>query len=199
MSAPAAGSENNHARFCTTRWSLVVRANSLDGGAVADALENLCRIYWQPIFGEIRRRGWSEADAQDLAQEFFVRLLRRDAFGKADREKGRLRSYLLGALDFYLIDVLRSRQALKRGGGAVMLPLVPGAGGAGGQDPPDRGATPAEAFDQSWSLVLMDRALEALRAEYVSSGRESIFAMVEPFLTREAEADEYERISQTVT
>jgi DNA-directed RNA polymerase specialized sigma24 family protein len=196
MSVSVDGPDCKNARFCTTQWSLVVRANSLDGGAVADALENLCRIYWRPIFDEIRRRGWPEADSKDLAQDFFVRLLKRDAFGKADREKGRLRTYLLGALDYFLIDVARARQAVKRGGDAVMLPIGPGPDGAGTQDPPDRGATPAEAFDQSWSLVLMDRALEALRNEYVSSGRETIFAAVEPFLTREAEGDEYRQVSQ---
>jgi DNA-directed RNA polymerase specialized sigma24 family protein len=165
MSVPVVGPECQNARFCTTRWSLVVRVNGSDVGAVADALESLCRIYWRPIFEEIRRRGWPEADSKDLAQEFFVRLLKRDAFGKADREKGRLRTYLLGALDYFLIDVARSRQAVKRGGDAVMLPIDPGGDGAWRPDVPGRGATPAEVFDQRWALVLMDRALEALLAD----------------------------------
>ncbi|MFO1484724.1 MAG: sigma factor [Verrucomicrobiaceae bacterium] len=156
-----------------------------------DALNELCRAYWRPIYAEMRRRGHQAVDAQDLTQEFFARMLRRDAFGRADREKGRFRTYLLGALDYFLVDVLRGKQALKRGGGAVMLPFIDGDGERWFQEQPAYGSTPAEVFDQNWAVMLMDRALEALRDEYRVTRREKVFAAVEPFLTADSGADGY--------
>ena len=76
------------------------------GGEVNQTLNELCRACWRPIYAEIRRRGHAADDAQDLTQEFFARLLRHEAFGRVDREKGRFRTFLLGALDFFLIDHL---------------------------------------------------------------------------------------------
>ncbi|MBL9130459.1 MAG: sigma-70 family RNA polymerase sigma factor, partial [Verrucomicrobiaceae bacterium] len=100
MKSPDIGGrpEGNRAHFDTTRWSLVAAAGSEQSQVADEALNELCRAYWRPIYADIRRRGHGPVDAQDLAQEFFLRLLRRDAFGRADREKGRFRSFLLGAL-----------------------------------------------------------------------------------------------------
>lgn len=168
------------------------------GGEVSQevnlALNELCRAYWRPIYAEIRRRGHAADDAQDLTQEFFARMLRRDAFGKAAREKGRFRTYLLGSLDHFLVDDWRGKRALKRGGGAVMVPFVNGEGETWFQQQPACGATPAEIFDQNWAVVLMDRALKSLRDEYVSTTRGDVFAAVEPFLTSDSGAEGYEQI-----
>lgn len=180
----------SRARFETTRWSLVAAADSEHSQVANEALNELCRAYWRPIYAEIRRRGHSAADAQDFTQELFARLLRREAFGGADREKGRFRSFLLGALDHLLVDALRSKQAQKRGD-ALLVPLVDDEAESWFQKLPAHGATPAEAFDQTWAVVLMDRALAALRAEYVDSGRETVFAALEPFLTADSSEDGY--------
>lgn len=180
----------SRARFETTRWSLVAAADSEHSQVVNEALNELCRAYWQPIYAEIRRRGHNAADAQDLTQELFARMLRREAFGAADREKGRFRSFLLGALDHLLIDVLRSNQAQKRGD-ALQVRFVEDEAESWFQRLPAHGATPAEAFDQTWAVVLMDRALAALRAEYVDSGRETTFVALEPFLTADSGEDGY--------
>lgn len=180
----------SRARFETTRWSLVAAADSEHSQVANEALNELCRAYWRPIYAEIRRRGHGAADAQDLTQELFARLLRREAFGTADREKGRFRSFLLGALDHLMVDVLRSKQAQKRGD-AMLVPLVDDEAESWFQKLPAHGATPAEAFDQTWAVVLMDRALAALRAEYVDSGRETVFAALEPFLTADSSEDGY--------
>ena len=185
------GMAESRARFDTTRWSLVAAAGSEQSLVASEALNDLCRACWRPIYAEIRRRGHDAVDAQDLAQEFFARMLRRDAFGKADREKGRFRTYLLGALDYFLVDDWRGKNALKRGGGAVMVPFVDGEGETWFQQQPAYGATPAEMFDQNWAVVLMDRALEALREEYRVTGRENVFAAVEPFLTADSGEDGY--------
>jgi len=182
---------NSRARFDTTRWSLVAAAGSVQSQVANEALNELCRAYWRPIYAEIRRRGHGPADAQDHTQEFFARLLRRDAFGKADREKGRFRTYLLGALDYFLVDVLRGRQAQKRGDGMVVFSFSEGEGESWLQDQPAYGATPAEMFDQSWAVVLMERALEMLIEDYRASGRENVFKALEPFLSADSGADGY--------
>ncbi|MBL9114588.1 MAG: sigma-70 family RNA polymerase sigma factor [Verrucomicrobiaceae bacterium] len=157
----------------------------------ADALNELCTLYWRPIYAEIRRRGHATADAQDLTQEFFARMLRREAFGKAERDKGRFRTYLLGALDFFLVDEWRELHAQKRGGGALMLPFDEATGEAWFQQLPASTSSPADMFDQNWALVLMDRALACLRDEYDASGRRDVFAAVEPYLSVNSGADGY--------
>lgn len=183
---------SSRVRFDTTHWSLVVRAGSEESQDASAALNELCRAYWMPIYAEIRRRGHPPVDAQDLTQEFFTRLLRRNAFGRVDREKGRFRSYLLAALDYFLADDWRARIAEKRGGGAMPLPLDAAEGETWFCEQPARGATPAEAFDQSWAVILMDRALTTLRDEYHEGGRAEIFAAVQPFLAADAGAGGYD-------
>lgn len=183
-------------RFEPTHWSLVARAGSDQSQDANAALDELCRTYWMPIYAEIRRRGHSATDAPDLTQEFFARLLRRNAFGRAEKEKGRFRSYLLAALDFFLADDLRKRMAEKRGGGAALLPLDAAEGERWFREQPAPGATPAEAFDQSWAVILMDRALAALRDEYHEGGRAEIFTAVKPFLAAEAGAGGYDGVCE---
>lgn len=183
-------------RFATTRWSLVARAGSEDSLVARDALNELCRAYWMPIYAEIRRRSHAPADAQDLTQEFFARLLRGHAFGRADRDKGRFRSYLLAALDFFLADEWREKKAEKRGAGVPVLSLDAEEGESWYQLQPAPGATPAEAFDQGWALILMDRAVTALREEYHERGRADVFTAVQPFLAAETGADGYDAIRE---
>ena len=161
-----------------------------------DALERLCRGYWPPIYAELRRRGHGPSDAQDLTQEFFACLLRRHSFGGADRERGKFRSYLLGALDFFLIDRLREKSALKRGSGKPILSLDEEEGEAWLREQPATGSDAGTAFDQRWAFILMDRALETLRKEYISSGRREVFDAVQPFLAAETGTDGYEGACQ---
>lgn len=172
------------------------------GGEVSQevnaALNELCRAYWRPTYAEIRRRGHAADDAQDLTQEFFARMLRRDAFGKADREKGRFRTYLLGSLDYFLVDNWRGKNAIKRGGGAVMVPFVDGEGETWFRQQPAYASTPAEAFDHQWAVTLMDRALKALRDEYESTARGDVFAAVEPFLTADSGEDGYAAVCDPI-
>src|SRR5689334_10396760 len=106
--------ENSRAHFPTTHWGVVVAAGA-DASKALPALEDLCRAYWPPIYAECRRRGQSPPDAQDSTQEFFACLLRRDSFSAADLGRGRFRTFLLGALDNFLTDQWREKNAEKRG------------------------------------------------------------------------------------
>src|SRR5215468_10000834 len=89
--------------FTTTHWSIVLAARG-SSPAAEEALEKLCRIYWRPIYGFVRRQGVSPEEAKDLTQGFFALLLERRDLNAVRKEKGRLRSYLLTSLKHFLTN-----------------------------------------------------------------------------------------------
>src|SRR5207248_5910973 len=88
-----------------------------------EALEKLCRVYWRPIYSFVRRHGAGPEEAQDLTQGFFASLLEHRNLNAVRKEQGRLRSYLLGALKYFLADERRRAMAIKRGKGQRLIPL----------------------------------------------------------------------------
>ena len=111
--------------FATTHWSLVVAAKPGEASQsrAQQALDYLCRAYWYPLYAFVRSRGYSSDDAQDLTQSFFARLIETRGFGTADPERGRFRSYLLGAMKHFMANEWHRAQAKKRGGGVAFLEL----------------------------------------------------------------------------
>ena len=109
--------------FITTRWNLILSgADSRNGDReIREALAELCRIYWRPIFFFIARRGYSPQDAEDLTQDFFVHILKGDWLQKADPARGRFRSLLLKSLQNFLNDALDRSNSRKRGGGISFI------------------------------------------------------------------------------
>ena len=105
------------AQFNTTHWSVVLAAGHHSSPQANEALETLCKTYWYPLYAYLRRSGRDTHDAQDLTQAFFARLIEKRDFALADREKGKFRFYLLGALKHFLADEHDKATALKRGGG----------------------------------------------------------------------------------
>src|SRR6266704_1214500 len=117
MSAAASSQPSDDAggvAFVTTQWSVVLTAQG-HSPAADEALEKLCRTYWWPLYGFVRRQGHSPEEAQDLTQGFFALLLERRDFDAVRREKGRLRSYLLASLKNFLAKAHRRSLAIKRG------------------------------------------------------------------------------------
>ena len=110
--------------FVTTHWSVVLTAAGTDTTRAHEALSCLCEIYWYPLYAYVRRRGHSPDDAQDLTQEFFARLLEKHWLARADREKGRFRSFLLMAMKRFLANEWDKAQALKRGGHIRLVPPI---------------------------------------------------------------------------
>ena len=108
--------------FATTHWSVVLEAQS-ESPAAQEALEKLCRPYWWPIYGFVRRQGYSPEEAQDLTQGFFAMLFERRDLDAVRREKGRLRSYLLASLKNFLAKAHRREMAVKRGEGRAFVAL----------------------------------------------------------------------------
>ncbi len=174
--------------FCTTRWTLVMRSRG-EAPESRAALSELFSAYWDPVFRFLRREGRTEDDSRELAQEFFTRLLSGGGIEKADPEKGRFRSYLLGALKHFLADRRRSEGREKRGGGAV-IESIESAGtetSPGLQIPDPAAAIPDSYFDREWALAVMDRALKRVQATLEESGKGRQFEVLKHWLIGETE------------
>lgn len=167
--------------FVTTQWSVVLAARE-DSPESADALSRLCCSYWYPLYSYVRRRGRSPEDAQDLTQEFFARLLARNWIGRADREKGRFRSFLLGAMNHFLSDEWDKLRAQKRGGGVANLPLEFDTAETRYSLEPIDTVTPEQNFERRWALTLLEQVLNRLRNEYERENRGELFALLNPCL-----------------
>ncbi len=153
-----------------------------DSPQSADALSRLCCTYWYPLYHYVRRRGKSPEDAQDLTQEFFARLLARHWIERADREKGRFRSFLLGAMNHFLSDEWDKRRAQKRGGGVAPLPLELSTAETRYSLEPIDDATPEQDFERRWALALLEQVLNRLRDEYERENRGELFVLLNPCL-----------------
>ena len=173
-------------RFATTRWSVVVAAGQKAGGDDARAaLETLCRTYWYPLYVYARRKGHAAEDAADLVQGFFASLLERRAVARADRERGRFRSFLLASLDHYLANEWRRATAQKRGGGAVLVGLDFDDGERRYGLEPSHHLTPDRVYERRWALTLIDAAMGRLRAEYQARDRGDLFATLAGLISGE--------------
>jgi DNA-directed RNA polymerase specialized sigma24 family protein len=148
-----------------------------------EALASLCRAYWYPLYAFVRRNGQSPEDAQDLTQAFFVRLLEKDYLADVVPEKGRFRTFLLVACKRFLAKEWRKEQALKRGGGAVHIPIDPtDAERRYAAEPADE-ASPEILYDRQWAFTVIERSLARLRSHYESTGRGAVFEQFKAFLT----------------
>jgi RNA polymerase sigma factor (sigma-70 family) len=169
--------------FPQTRWSLVLAANN-GGEEAARALEALCRMYWKPVFTYIRAQGFAPHDAEDLAQEFFARLLERDLLRDTAREKGKLRTFLAVVLRNFLINAREGASARKRGGG---LQRVEGDTAESEALLLESGeASPDKLFDRHWALTLLGRVLDRLGEEYRRAGKGDVFEGLKSTLTADA-------------
>jgi hypothetical protein len=109
-------------RFPETSWGIVLATRaSADAGR---ALEVLCRRYWPPVYASLRRKGFEPATAEDLTQGFFLHLIEHGIVARADPRRGRFRSFLFGALRWFLANDRERLRALKRGGDSVFVPMA---------------------------------------------------------------------------
>ena len=181
--------------FATTHWSVVQTAGQPDTTIAAAALEKLCQTYWYPLYAYVRRRGQSPADAQDLTQAFFARLLERNWVGDADRERGRFRTFLLTAMSRFLAGEWDKLRAQKRGGGQPLLPLQWDEAEINyGREPADH-RTPEQVFERRWALAMLETVLQQLRAEYESAGRGVLFAGLHGCLVGGREGQPYAELA----
>lgn len=183
-------------QFQTTHWSVVQRAGAEPSTARAAALEELCRAYWHPIYVFARRKGHSEADAKDLTQHFYSRLLERNDFAGLAPQKGKFRTFLLTAFTHFLANEHDHATALKRGGGKIIISLDELLADSSGRFEPAGEGSPASLFDQRWALAVLERALHQLETEMRDSGKGGQFDLLKIFLTAEAAGGDYVAVAQ---
>ncbi len=172
--------------FAPTRWSLVLHAQKNDSATSEDALAELCRAYWLPLFGYLRSRGHDPHAAEDLVQGFFEEVLRQGTFSKADPERGQFRTFLLSCLHHFIARQHRHETREKRGGDQRLLPLDVDANEADSRyvrELADTQGTPEEHFDRLWALTLLDRALQRLRSQHEGEAAAKRFDVLQPFIS----------------
>lgn len=147
-----------------------------------DALEALCEAYWYPVYAYVRRRTAQTADAQELTQAFFAKLLERNALAAADPQRGRFRSFLLTACKNFLANDREKQQAQKRGGGRPALSLDFELGEERYRLEPADLDTAERVFERQWALTLLDRVLDLLRDDFARHKREANFDVLKPWL-----------------
>jgi RNA polymerase sigma-70 factor (ECF subfamily) len=168
--------------FTITHWSVVAQAAG-DSQQARAALETLCGKYWYPIYAFIRRRGSSHHQAEDLTQDFFAHLLGKELIGKADRNKGKFRTFLLATLNNFLTNDRDKQAALKRGGGCQIVSLDETQADGRYREEPSADLTPEKVFERHWALSLLAQALARLKQEHLNAGKAGLFAKLEPWLT----------------
>ncbi len=182
--------------FLTTRWSRVVRAGDGDGKDAQTALGELCRDYWRPLYFYARRLGHLQEDAEDMTQGFIMSLLASNSFARATPDRGRFRTFLLGAFGNYRANWKREQSALKRGGAVAMFSMDAYASEAEfAREVPDN-STPESAYARSWALALLDKVMEHLREEYVAADRGTLFGALQPHLAGGGPRPGYAQLSE---
>ena len=177
--------------FATTRWSLILSASDSDSDAqkAREALTELCRTYWRPIFLFVSRRGYSIQEAQDLTQDFFVMILESDWLQHADEHRGRFRSFLLKSFQNFLSHAREKSGAVKRGGKVEFVSWDDSMA-----EVPSQLSVPAETldslpperlFDLRWAATVVEHALQRLREECESKGRLRLFEALSGHLASE--------------
>jgi RNA polymerase sigma factor (sigma-70 family) len=161
---------------------VVLSAQSQVSGS-KEALGELCKLYWYPLYGHIRRYGFSPHDAQDLTQGFFLDLFEHKALARADQQKGKFRSFLLASLKNFLSNEAQKARCLKRGGQVQFVDLdVSEAEDRYGKEEPAEALTPEKIFDARWALALLSEAKNRLRQEYADSGKIALFETLKGFV-----------------
>ena len=189
------GDQGRNPDFATTQWSLVLAAMDTAPARASAALEHLCARYWFPIYAFIRRQGHEVHQAEDLTQSFFQFVLERRVFHQADREKGRFRNFILASLANFLNNQRDHAAAVKRGGHQVFVSWD----GAGAEEflarEPRSFGTPGRSFERGWALAIVRQVLDRLRAEHAARGRLAVYEALQPHLTGEPAADDYNRLA----
>jgi len=161
----------------------VLRAGEVDSEPSAQrALSGFCESYWPPLYTFLRHRGHPSADAQDLVQSFFVHLLEQNTLSRADRQKGRLRTFLLGSLENFLYNEYDRTRALKRGGDRQILSIE--------QHLPEAEAamlatvhlSDAACYDLAWASNIVSRAWKNLQDQFEAEGKAEWLEELRPFV-----------------
>ena len=171
------------ASFQTTHWTVVLRAQETESAESArEALSGFCEAYWPPLYSFLRHRGHSSADAQDLVQGFFAHLLEQNTLTRADRQKGRLRTFLLGSLQNFLFNEYDRARALKRGGSRQIVSIEEHLPEAEAAMLATAHLSDAACYDLVWASNIVARAWQSLENAFVAEGKAEWFEELRPFV-----------------
>jgi RNA polymerase sigma-70 factor (ECF subfamily) len=195
MHASSTPSAGQCATFNTTHWSVVVTATHGDDERARAALTRLCQTYWYPLYAYVRRKGQSAHDAQDLTQAFFAEILERNSLVKASPELGKFRTFILTALNRFLVSEWRQANAQRRGGGRDLLSLDWAAAEERFDLEPASNSSPDKLFEKQWALTVLNDVLKRLEEEYRTAGRIELFAELKQTLMGRREAQPYTELA----
>ena len=184
--------------FRTTHWSVILTAKDRENAGGERAMATLCQEYWRPVYVFIRRKGKGPHEAQDLAQEFFHRLIAKEFLQNVDREKGKFRTFLLTVLDRFLCNQWEHSQAQKRGGGTTTVSWDHEVAESLYLNEPADDLSPEKLFDRRWALTVLEGAMKDLEAEYVRAGKEELFRVLQSFIVGEAERGDYAQAAESL-
>jgi RNA polymerase sigma-70 factor (ECF subfamily) len=159
------------------------------------SLATLCRVYWLPIYGFVRRNGYDREQAEDLTQAFFTAMLEKNYLGDADRERGRFRTFLLTAVKHFLANEWDRAHALKRGGGQVVIPIDSAEAEAWYVPEVVGQQTPQSLFERRWAQSLLEQVMAKLQAEFSVKGKAEYFERLSPLLSGEPTVSGYEALA----
>lgn len=180
--------------FPNTRWSVVLATRQPTPESAA-ALETICQAYWYPLYAYVRRCGKPPHDAQDLTQEFFCRLLEKRWLDSANREKGKLRSFLIVALKKFMSNEWDRVSAQRRGGGRAHAQIDTAF--AESRFATDAQAlAPDETFDRQWALTLISLTTARLRAEFTAAGKPGDYDALKNCLLADRGAIDYAAVAK---
>lgn len=182
MTSNCASSSGPGDVFATTHWTVVLAAGKRSTPEAQAALEQLCQTYWFPLYAYVRRRGHAKADAEDLTQAFFAKLLEKNFFSGVNSEKGKFRAFLLASLKHFLANEWDKARAQKRGGGETHLSLDWQTADTKFQVAAQNEPSPDKAFDREWALALLARVIERLQQECAAEGKGKLFEQLKVFL-----------------
>src|SRR6266446_6259071 len=171
------------APFHTTHWTLVLRARQTQSDISAQkALSNFCEAYWPPLYAFLRHRGHASPEAQDLVQGFFAHLLEQNTLSRADQEKGRLRTFLLGSLQNFLCNEYDRTRALKRGGDRIIVSIEEHLPEVEASMMDTAYASDSRSYDLVWASHIVKRAWNHLQTEFESEGKAEWLEVLRPFV-----------------
>ena len=176
--------QHGGAAFATTHWSVVLEAQG-ESPVAQEALEKLCRMYWRPTFAFLRRQGISPDEAEDITQGFFAELLERRSLSAVRKEKGRLRSFLLGGLKYFLANEARRAMAIKRGKGQQLIPLDDLRVDDRIEIEPADPMTAEMIYERRWALTVLEHVLSRLKDEYLAADNAALFDSLKQLLPDE--------------
>jgi len=186
------------ATFATTHWSVVLCAGAGPSASSAQALEQLCRDYWFPLYAFIRREGHGPIEAQDLTQEFFARLLQGNYLASVGPEKGKFRSFLLASLKHFLANEWDRQHRQKRGGDAVILSLDDETAEMRYLAEATHEATADKIYERRWAQTVVEKVLEQLRAEAGGPLKQRRFDALKDCLVDDPEAARYSELARNL-